>query len=593
MHQSPKRIKVVSINEEELTVEKIIAVSRHFARIEQFKGPKRTKVDEVRKYVEQTWLGEDSPPLYGFNTGIGSLKNVSISHEKIAQFQENYIKSHSVGVGQPLDIEIVRAAILLQANALAKGHSGTRTVIIDKLIEMLNKRVHPVVPSQGSLGASGDLAPLTHIVSVMVGEEEAQVWVEGKQIRLKNLKDSSGALKFKLNNEEVLFQTILLEGKESIALTNATSVMLSIGIHLVHDIEVLLKNADIAAALSLEGMMCEKDAFAEELHQLRNQEGQINTARNIRALTQNSKRMTVQARHEFFKAISEQQLKQNIKQDDRKDIIAAISEYKFNYEFEKNRVQDAYSLRCIPQVHGACKDACKYFKTIIEREISAVTDNPVIFAKKDGQGYDVRGGGNFHGEPLALAMDFLGIALSEIGSISDRRVFRLLSPRMSFGLTRNLAGGEAGLNSGYMMVQYTGAQLVSENKVLAHPASVDSIPTSDNQEDHVSMGLTAARKAFRIAQNTKYLIAMEYLCAVQGIHLSARHETVNLNRFPLGDGTQKAFDFLKSVRDENEGSIFQLMDGDEFLQTKIEKMYEVSSNGDVVRAVEKAIELIA
>ncbi|TDI94537.1 MAG: hypothetical protein E2O77_00815, partial [Caldithrix sp.] len=323
------------------------------------------------------------------------------------------------------------------------------------------------------------------------------------------------------------------------------------------------------------------------------QEGQINTARNIRSLTQNSRRMAVEARHEFFKTTTETELRKNLDAEDKKNDIETISKYKFEYEFEKNRVQDAYSLRCIPQVHGACKDAFNYVKTIVEHEISAVTDNPLIFPKNDGDGYHVKSGGNFHGEPLAMAMDFLAIAMTEIGSISDRRVFRLLSPRMSFGLTRNLAGGEAGLNSGLMMVQYTGAQLVSENKILAHPASVDSIPTSDNQEDHVSMGQTAARKARRIAKNSRYLIAIEYICALQGIHLSARHSSVDLNKFPLGNGTSAAFNFLNSIKDaKSERPSFQLMDEDEYLKTKIEKMRAVSARGDILRAVEKEVGLV-
>lgn len=593
MSKSPEEIDVVSINEEELSVKKIVAVARYLKRVQVFKGAKRKKVEDVRKYVEENWLGQDSPPLYGFNTGIGSLKNVSISHEKIARFQENYIKSHSVGVGEPLDAEIVRGAILIQANSLSKGHSGIRPVIVDKLIEMLNKRVHPVVPAQGSLGASGDLAPLTHIASVLVGVDEAEIWLTDKKVKLQEIKDSSGVIKFKLDNEDVTFQTIPLQGKEAIALTNATAIMLSIAVHLMHDVDILLKNADVAAALSLEAMMCEKDAFADELHRLRHQEGQINTASNIRSLTQNSRRMAVEARHEFFKTTTETELRKNLGTGDKKNDIETISKYKFEYEFEQNRVQDAYSLRCIPQVHGACKDAFNYVKKIVEHEISAVTDNPLIFPKNDGDGYHVKSGGNFHGEPLAMAMDFLAIALTEIGSISDRRVFRLLSPRMSFGLTRNLAGGEAGLNSGLMMVQYTGAQLVSENKILAHPASVDSIPTSDNQEDHVSMGQTAARKARRIAKNSRYLIAIEYICALQGIHLSARHSSVDLNKFPLGNGTSAAFNFLNSIKDaKSERPSFQLMDEDEYLKTKIEKMRAVSARGDILRAVEKEVGLV-
>ena len=217
---------------------------------------------------------------------------------------------------------------------------------------MLNKQVHPVVPGQGSLGASGDLAPLTHIASVLIGVDEAEIWLEGKKVKLQEIKDSTGVIKFKRNNEDVTFQTIPLEGKEAIALTNATALMLAIAVHLMHDVDILLKNADITAALSLEAMMCEKDAFAQELHQLRHQEGQITTSRNIRALTQDRKRMSIEARHEFFKTITEEKLKLQLKNTGLEDDIATLSSYKFDYEFDKMRIQDAYSLRCVPQVHG-------------------------------------------------------------------------------------------------------------------------------------------------------------------------------------------------------------------------------------------------
>lgn len=581
----PEQIEVVSINEEDLSISKIVAVARYGARVAPFQGPKRQETEAVRKYVEKNWLSDASPPQYGFNTGIGSLKNVKISQDQIKEFQERYIKSHSVGVGAPLDVEIVRGAMLLQANALSKGFSGIRAVIVDKLIEMLNKKVHPVVPEQGSLGASGDLAPLTHIASVMVGEDEAEIWLNEQKQKVKDLKPSAGVLRFQANGTEVEFQTIRLHGKEVLSLTNATAVMLAIACLLIHDVETLLQNADIAAALSLEAMMCEKDAFSEPLHRLRKQVGQITTARNIRLLTRDSKRMSAEARLAYFEYTSEKEVTGNLRNEEGKDLPALIKKYKLDHEFEKTRVQDAYSLRCVPQVHGACKDAFGYVKQIVEREILAVTDNPVIFEKAKGEGYTVISGGNFHGEPLALALDFLSIALAEIGSISERRTFRLLSPSLSFGLPRNLTGANAGLNSGYMLLQYTGAHLVSENKVLAHPASVDSVPTSDNQEDHVSMGMTAARKARQILSNVQNLIAIELLCAVQGIHLSARDASVSLRTFPLGHGTSKVFDFVANyqVRSKKGGRFpFGIMKDDEYIHTKIQTMRDVSVRRELI-----------
>jgi histidine ammonia-lyase len=594
-HQEPEGIKSVSINDQELSISEIVAVARYCARVEPFRGPKREKVKEVRKYVEQHWFSDSAQPRYGFNTGIGALKNVRISQENMEKFQELYIKAHCVGVGEPLDVEIVRGAMLLLANALSKGYSGVRAEVVDKFIEMLNKRIHPVVPEQGSLGASGDLAPLSHITSVLVGEDEAEVWVGTERKKVKTLKDASGIINFKINGEEVVFQPLRIQGKEAVSLTNATAVMLAIAVLLIYDAELLLKNADVAAALSLEAMMCEKDAFSEDLHNLRNQVGQITTAKNIRSLIQNSQRMSPEARLAFFQHRIENELMQKPQTSELKDSQALIKKYKMDYEFEKDRIQDAYSLRCVPQVHGACKDACTYAKSIVEREIQAVTDNPVIFPNKGGGGYEVKSGGNFHGEPLALAMDYLGIALAEIGSISERRTYRLLCPGTSFGLPRNLSGGEVGLNTGLMITQYTAAQLVSENKTLTHPASVDTIPTSDNQEDHVSMGLIGARKARNIVKNVQYLLSIEYICAIQGLHLSSGDETVNFDRFPLGKGTALVYNFLKSYEMEgDEGLIypFELLQEDEYLKTKIEVMRGVLSSGEILKEIEKKIELL-
>ena len=253
MGQSATRaeeIKAVSINEDELTSANIVAVARQYAPVQPFSGPKRKKVEQLRKYVEANWLSDSSDPQYGINTGVGVLKTVRISEDKVRRFQEFYVKSHCVGVGVPLALEIVRGAMLLQANALAKGYSGIRSILIDKLIEMLNKQIHPVVPEQGSLGASGDLAPLSHIASVLVGEGQAEIWIEGERKKIKDHLGSSGVLRISQNGEEVSFQTIRLHGKEAVSLTNSTAVMLSTAVHLIHDSEMLLKNADVAAALS-------------------------------------------------------------------------------------------------------------------------------------------------------------------------------------------------------------------------------------------------------------------------------------------------------------------------------------------------------
>ncbi len=583
-------IEAVSINDDDLTIQQVIAVTRHFAKVEPFAGPKRAKTQRVREYIEKNWFSDSAEARYGFNTGIGSLKSVRIPQEDIREFQKRYIKSHCVGVGKPLDIATVRGAMLLQANSLSRGFSGIRAIIVDKLLEMLNLGVHPVVPEQGSLGASGDLAPLTHIASALVGEDEAQLWVSGERVSIKSLKSTDGQIEFIDKGKQITFTPIELEGKEAISLTNATAMMLSMAVHLLYDAEVLLKNADISAALSLEAMMCEKDAFAEELHALRHQNGQINTAGNISVLIADSQRMSKAARAAYFDFAAAADIKNKTQAGGREIDIPAVLAFQKKYEFHENRVQDSYSLRCVPQVHGASKDAFTYVKNIINREMLAVTDNPVIFETDAGE-FVSKSGGNFHGQPLAVALDFLAIALAEIGSISDRRMFRLLSPRMSFGLPNNLTGGEIGLNSGLMMVQYTAAQLVSENKVLAHPASVDSIPTSDNQEDHVSMGWTAARKARQILKNVQHIIGMEYLSASQGIHLSARDESVSLQRFRLGKGTNTAFATIAEHETATGDRLFLRMDVDRYLHRLITAMEKLSTDGHIVDAVENVCTL--
>ncbi len=587
---NPHNISTVSLNSTELTIADVIAVTRHLAAVGEFQGLRREHCLKVRAYIEENWFAKDAPPRYGFNTGIGSLKSVRIDNSDIRAFQKNYIKSHCVGVGDPLPIEVVRGAMLLQANALSKGFSGVRPVLIDKLIEFLNKGVHPVVPGQGSLGASGDLAPLTHIASVIVGEPEAEIWVSTERRKLRELMSAEATFTFEQDGAAVTFQPLTLAGKEAISLTNATSVMLSIALHVIHDAEVVLKNADISAALSLEAMMCEQDAFAQELHEIRAQEGQRKTAANLRALTRGSRRMTPEARSDFFERNMQSELHDNFPDGDEAS-KSIIRDYKRRVDFQENRVQDSYSLRCVPQVHGACKDAFNYAKGVVERELTAVTDNPVIFKGDDGH-YRTLSGGNFHGQPLAMALDFLAIALAEIANIADRRMFRLLSPRMSFGLPNNLSGGQVGLNSGLMMVQYTAAQLVSENKILTHPASVDSIPTSDNQEDHVSMGLTAARKVKAILSNVKNVLAMEFLCASQAIHLSSRWQETDLDKFPLGAGTALAFRCLVSFQTPEGERPFQLMTEDRYLHERIKQMEALCSQGAIIEAVAPEVECL-
>lgn len=450
----------VSIDGESLTIDEFVQVARYKTKVELAESA-MAQIKKSRDVIETAI--KEGRTVYGVNTGFGDLANVSISRADLAKLQVNLIRSHSAGVGESFPIEVVRGMMLLRANALAKGYSGVRPEVILTLIEMLNTGVTPVVPQQGSVGSSGDLAPLAHMVLVMIGEGEA--FYKGKKL------DGLQALK------KAGIAPIVLQAKEGVALINGTQPMTSVGALVVNDALDLVKDAIIAASMSLEALRGTRAALNEKVHAVRAHEGQVDVASSMRSVLVDSE----------------------------------INQSHANC----GKVQDAYSLRCAPQVIGASLDAIRYVYSVIEIEINSATDNPLVFTDNS----TVISGGNFHGQPIALAMDFLGIALSELASISERRVNRLVNPHLS-GLPAFLTT-EGGLESGMMLAQYTAAALVSENKVLSHPASVDSIPTSADQEDHVSMGTIAARKASEILENVKKVIAIEYMCAAQGIDMLA------------------------------------------------------------------------
>ncbi|MCL2497268.1 MAG: histidine ammonia-lyase [Symbiobacteriaceae bacterium] len=441
-----------------LTLEEVVAVARHQAPValhpEAVPG-----IISARQAVED--MIASRRVVYGITTGFGKFAEVSISPEESAELQHNLIVSHACGVGPPLPTEVVRAMMLLRAQSLAQGFSGVQPETIALLLEMLQKGVTPVVPSQGSLGSSGDLCPLSHMVLPMLGLGEA--YYQGE------LLEGGAAM------QRAELPVIKLQAKEGLALNNGTQCMTALGALATWDALYLLEIADLAAALTLEALEGRVDAFDPRIHRLRQQTGQQYVAAKLLEYTANSGYLS-QPPHP--------------------------------------RVQDAYALRCIPQVHGASRDALGYVQTAITNELNAVTDNPLIFAATE----EAISGGNFHGQPIALALDFLGIALAELANISERRLERLVNPALSNGLPAFLAP-TSGLHSGFMIVQYTAAALVSENKVLAHPASVDSIPSSGNQEDHVSMGTIAARKARQILTNTQNVLATELLAACQAIDL--------------------------------------------------------------------------
>jgi len=447
-----------------LTIDQVVEVARGGTAVMLGASAVR-RMKRSRAWVERAV--RDRAIVYGVTTGFGAFQNVYISEDQIRELQRNLILSHCAGVGDALPDDAVRAMMLLRANALAKGFSGIRVTTVERLLDMLNKGVLPLVPSQGSVGASGDLAPLSHIAAVLIGEGEALI--KGRRVPGSQAMKAAG------------IAPVVLEAKEGIALNNGTQAMTALGVLALHDAEILADAADVAAALTLEAVKGKSIPFAPQVHITRPHPGQATVAAHIRRLIKGSK------------------LVDSVDGD------------------TNDKVQDSYSLRCVPQVHGATRDALRYVRRVLETEINSATDNPLIFPG-DPVAYSA---GNFHGQPVAIAMDFLGLAVAELGSISERRSAKLVDKNHNCGLPAFLAG-RGGVESGLMIAQYTAAALVSENKVLMHPASGDSIPTSANQEDHVSMGTIAARHAAEIVRNVRRVLAIELLCGARGTDMRNR-----------------------------------------------------------------------
>lgn len=501
----------IIITGKDITLESLVQVSRHHAAIE-LSSAAIEEIKASRKVVDD--FVEKEETIYGITTGFGKFSDVVISEKDTAKLQENLIITHAVGVGKDFKEEIARGVMLLRVNNLAKGFSGARLKTVDTLVQMLNKGVTPLIPEKGSLGASGDLAPLSHMVLVMIGRGYALY--KGEKLTGAEAMAKAG------------IETITLSAKEGLALINGTQVMTAVGGIALYDAKQLMAVADISAALTMEGLRGIIDAFDDRLHQVRPHKGQINTAANIRKILKNSERITHQ---------------------------------------DELRVQDAYTLRCIPQIHGASKDSLEYIEKKVVIEMNSVTDNPIIF--KDD--LEVISGGNFHGQPMALIFDHLKIALAEIANATERRIERLVNPQLS-GLPAFLTK-KGGLNSGFMITQYSAASLVSENKVLAHPASVDSITSSANQEDHVSMGTIAARQAFEILENVQNVVSIELYAACQAIDLQ--------EEMALGEGTQIAYNEIRNVID--------FLEDDRELKYDMDASLELIKSEKLLKAVESKI----
>jgi len=537
--------EVIRVDGASLTVEQVVDVAR--------RGTKVKLADHARGPIQRcrAWVADAvarGEMLYGVTTGFGALAQRAVPPEQAAQLSRNVIISHAVGLGEPLAEEVVRAMLLIRANTLAKGYSGVRIEVIETLLEMLNRRVHPVVPAKGSVGSSGDLAPLSHLALVFSTdaadreEESGEAFYQGRRMSGKEAMRRAG------------LPRLILEAKEGIALNNGATLSAALLTLALCDAENLVHNSEIALAMTLEAMLGFRDPFLVRLHAARPHPGAMETARRVLRLLEGS----------------------DWAQGDEDEAPRDLPP------------QDRYSLRCAPQVIGAVRDTLAFVRRTVEIELNSATDNPLVFCDLP-RAYKVICGGNFHGEPLALAADFLGIAVAAVADIAERRIFALTDPHLNRGLPAMLIESN-GLDSGFMLAQYTAAALVSDNKTLAHPDSVGSIPTSANQEDHVSMAANAARHAREIVWNAEQVIAIELLCAAQAVDLRCAGHGLPADRKlgRLGRGTARAHAFIREQTLDGQRPLAKI-ERDQVLYPYINRLAEVVHSGELVCAVEEAV----
>ncbi|HEX7634328.1 MAG TPA: aromatic amino acid ammonia-lyase [Noviherbaspirillum sp.] len=527
-----------------LSAEQAVAIARDPSIKASLAPSSREALQQSRDYIESTWMHDEAPMMYSFNTGVGLLKDTRIKVEHIELFQTQLIRAHAAGMGEPFSEEISRATMLLRANAFASNYSAPRVEVVDRLLAFLNAGIHPVMPQKGSVGASGDLAPLAYLAAAIAGFDEAEVMYQGRRMSAPQAITEAkiGPVKFDL------------KAKDASALINGCTVSLAVAVLAAHDARNLLTDACVSLGLTLEAMRAEMSAFDERIHQARPHAGQIRTAAIIRQLLKGSTRATHEARAVQFP----DELR-------RTDIPYTP------------RIQDVYSLRCAPQVYGPVFDALDYVDTIVAKEINSATDNPLIFAK-DGGGFEIISGGNFHGQYLAQAMDLLAMAVTDLGSICERRIARLIDPTLSWGLPRNLMSGIRGVNTGYPVVQCSMSSLVMENRTLCMPGSVDSIPSKGNSEDHVSNSTWCARKAATVVANTQYIVGVEMLLAAQALTMTE----ALLPGYVLGQGSQAAYDEVRR-------QIPACMDGDRWFHNDVAVARSFVTSGSVRAAVERKI----
>ena len=503
-----------------LTIEQVVDVARNGTQISLSSGT-RDKLQKTRDLIDREWMNDDAPLIYSFNTGVGLFKDRRVTIDKIEAFQTKLILAHATGVGEPFDEDVARAIMLLRLNAFASDYSGVTLKVADRIAEFLNLGLTPVIPAKGSVGASGDLAPLAHMSGALLGMEFAEVFYHGRRLKAADAIREAG-----------LAPTVEMESKDASALINGSTVSLAIAVLALHDAEQIARQADLSLCFTLEALRGEKDAFTPGIHAARPHPGQAQVARNVLKIIGDSQRMTEEAR-----------------------LTVYPEEARAEGQAPSPRVQDVYSLRCAPQVHGPVREALQYIRGIVAREVNAATDNPLIVTEEGGR--RAVSGGHFHGQYIAQAMDLMAMVMTDLSSISERRLARVIDPGMSFGMPRNLASGQPGLNTGYGTVQCSLSALVMENRTLSMPGSVDSIPGKGNAEDHVSNSTWCARKAATIVKNARMVVAGEFLISGQALsmveEISADHK--------LADATREMLDTLRDVIPARlEGDVWFAMD---------------------------------
>jgi len=536
----------VAIDGTTLTAEQVVRVARAdseagFAAA-TLAPEARERIAEARDYIDTNFMSDDAPFMYSFNTGVGLFKDQRVLMSEMTDYQRNTVYAHATGIGEPLSEDATRATMLLRANAFASNYSGPRVEVVERLLECLNAGLHPVIPSKGSVGASGDLAPLAHMSGAICGFPEAEMIYKGVRMPAREALQRAG-----------LSTEFPLAAKDASALINGSTVSLAVGVLAMEDARRLLKHADIALSLTLECIRGELAAFDPRVHKARPHPGQAATARNILRIAGDSKRCGEAARQLVFP-----------------------DEARAPGSKAPPRVQDVYSIRCGPQVHGPVREAMEFVTRVMTTEINSATDNPLIC--KDGDSYVCISAGHFHGAYVAQAMDLLAIAATDLGSISERRLARLIDPTMSYGLPRNLLAGKRGLNTGYATVQCSMSALVMENRHLSTPGSVDSIPGKSNAEDHVSNSTWCARKARTVVENVEQILACEILMAAQALSL-----VDDLARdYPIAKGSRAALDAVRAV-------IPPALQGDRWYATEINQALALLRSGAIVEAVESVV----